>query len=65
MFWRRIHRRSIRSCDEKVCISIDTVYVLIISLNRTQYRRQKRWWSAYLLFYERIGKDMEETVVVG
>ena len=26
---------------------------------RSQFRRQKRWWSAYLLFYER--KDFSDS----
>jgi ubiquitin carboxyl-terminal hydrolase 9/24 len=30
-------------------------------MKRMQYRRQKRWWNAYLLFYER--EDMPFTVV--
>ena len=27
--------------------------LLVQPLYRSQFRRQKRWWSAYLLFYER------------
>ena len=27
--------------------------LLALSSCRSQFRRQKRWWSAYLLFYER------------
>ena len=26
-------------------------------IHRNQPRRQKKWWSAYLLFYDRISKD--------
>lgn len=32
---------------------------LTLPLCRSQFRRQKRWWSAYLLFYER--KDFSST----
>ena len=32
---------------------------LALPLCRSQFRRQKRWWSAYLLFYER--KDFSST----
>ncbi|XP_065840669.1 ubiquitin carboxyl-terminal hydrolase 9X-like isoform X2 [Oscarella lobularis] len=29
---------------------------------RMQYRRQKRWWNAYLLFYERVDSPSTEAV---
>ncbi len=31
------------------------VYVCVAF--RTHYRRQKKWWSAYLLFYDRIDQE--------
>lgn len=31
-------------------------------LKRTTYRRQKRWWNAYMLFYTR--HDIEEEAIV-
>lgn len=31
-------------------------------LKRMSYRRQKRWWNAYMLFYTRL--DVEESVLV-
>lgn len=31
-------------------------------LKRTTYRRQKRWWNAYMLFYTR--QDVEENAIV-
>lgn len=30
-------------------------------MKRMSYRRQKRWWNAYILFYERIEPQDEET----
>jgi len=27
------------------------------------YRRQKRWWNAYILFYERIDDGDEEVIM--
>lgn len=55
MFWRRLHGRSVWSCSEEVsflhCHEIVVLYLTFLS--RTHYRRQKRWWSAYLLFYDR------------
>ena len=42
-----------------ICISVSIVFqvslhaFVIITMPRTHYRRQKRWWSAYLLFYDR------------
>ena len=29
------------------------------SSSRMSYRRQKRWWNAYILFYERIDENSE------
>lgn len=31
-----------------------------VAVIRMSYRRQKRWWNAYILFYERI--DEEDSV---
>lgn len=31
-------------------------------LKRMSYRRQKRWWNAYMLFYTRL--DVEESILV-
>lgn len=31
-------------------------------LKRTTYRRQKRWWNAYMLFYTR--QDVEESAII-
>ena len=30
-------------------------------LKRMSYRRQKRWWNAYILFYERLDAQDQET----
>ena len=30
-------------------------------LKRMSYRRQKRWWNAYILFYERLDAQETET----
>lgn len=27
-------------------------------LKRMSYRRQKRWWNAYILFYRRVDMEM-------
>ncbi|KAK3714003.1 hypothetical protein RRG08_009701 [Elysia crispata] len=32
-------------------------------LKRSAFRRQKRWWNAYILFYERIDESSEEEEV--
>ncbi|XP_065887407.1 ubiquitin carboxyl-terminal hydrolase 9X-like isoform X3 [Dysidea avara] len=37
----------------------------VMQRTQPQYQQQKRWWSAYLLFYERINKDTAEVVVGG
>lgn len=31
-------------------------------LKRTSYRKQKRWWNAYMLFYTR--EDVEESALI-
>lgn len=35
------------------CCSFIQWHLLIICV-RMSYRRQKRWWNAYILFYERL-----------
>lgn len=38
---------------------------LLILFARMSYRRQKRWWNAYILFYERLDvMDISRTVDV-
>lgn len=36
-------------CSPRFLYTID-----LSSLHRMSYRRQKRWWNAYILFYERL-----------
>lgn len=44
-------------------VSTSPVYLSIlhssplINFSRTHYRRQKKWWSAYLLFYDRQDQE--------
>ncbi len=42
----------------RVCVAIGNGVSAKVVFGRTHYRRQKRWWSAYLLFYVR--EDMEK-----
>lgn len=35
---------------------------LYICMNRMAYRRQKRWWNAYILFYERQDEKDEKDI---
>lgn len=31
-------------------------------LKRMSYRRQKRWWNAYILFYKRVDMETEMNI---
>ena len=44
--------------DFDVFFSLYTQQVFDNIMKRVSYRRQKRWWNAYLLFYTRL--DVEE-----
>lgn len=39
------------------------LYKVNESVFRMSYRRQKRWWNAYILFYERIEPQDEENQI--
>jgi len=52
-----------------VCIStcivnaaVHILVIVIIHLDRMAYRRQKRWWNAYILFYERQDEKDEKDI---
>lgn len=53
----RIHRRSVRSCAKEVGRLVHCSDQCYPSYFRTHYRRQKRWWSAYLLFFDRLDQE--------
>ena len=68
VFWGRLHWGGLWSCAQEVssltlsCIKVRVFCTLhLIPLyppfSRTHYRRQKRWWSAYLLFYDRVDQE--------
>ena len=57
VLWGRIHRRSVRSCAKKVGCLVRGSDQCYPSCFRTHYRRQKRWWSAYLLFFDRLDQE--------
>ena len=50
----------VRACTKhihvRVHILVCVIYVCLY-ICRTHYRRQKRWWSAYLLFYDRADQS--------
>ena len=75
VFWRRVHGRSVWSHAKKVGKSALYVWFyprysfsqchLLIVCVRMSYRRQKRWWNAYILFYERLDVlDQNRTIDV-
>ena len=57
VLWWRIHRRSVRSCAKEVGCLVHRSDQCYPSYFRTHYRRQKRWWSAYLLFFDRLDQE--------
>ena len=57
VLWWRIHWRSVRSCAKKVGCLVHQSDQCYPSYFRTHYRRQKRWWSAYLLFFDRLDQE--------
>ena len=55
----------------KLLLAIDLILVEFYSISltilcvRMSYRRQKRWWNAYILFYERLDVvDQNRTIDV-
>lgn len=43
------------SAVKRLCLYEDTANNdLLFASVRMSYRRQKRWWNAYILFYERL-----------
>ena len=39
------------------------MYSIVYLLYRMSFRRQKRWWNAYILLYERIASPSEQEIV--
>lgn len=42
--------------------AVHILVIVIIHLDRMAYRRQKRWWNAYILFYERQDEKDEKDI---
>lgn len=54
--------RKLFVCELDVEYLFCAVQVFDQMLKRMSYRRQKRWWNAYMLFYTRL--DVQENILV-
>lgn len=49
-------------CMSIVNAAVHILVIVIIHFDRMAYRRQKRWWNAYILFYERQDEKDEKDI---